>query len=357
MGSKLRIAVVANANSIHTIRWVKWLRKKKHEVTVFSLNDGEDCVYFGPEPALDRSLIFNLGKNVRKTTSELQAKIDEFKPDLVHGFFLVNHGMYASRIKGYPKVVTALGSDVLIAPNESKLMSWIVKKTVKDSDLIISVADHLNSVVSPWKKNHVESISSPLGIDVKKFKPLKKENLIIFNRGFKKVYSPLTLVEAISEISDEIKDYKVIMCGEGPLLEACKNYVNKQSLNDLISFSGFIPNEDLVDLLGRAKILVSPALSDGTPVSILEGLASGCIILSSQIPANKFWTVENKTGLSFDAKNSLQLSDCILKAVNDKSIEQNALIHGPEMVEKYADWNTEMLRIEEKYYNLVKIAK
>ena len=98
-------------------------------------------------------------------------------------------------------------------------MSWIAKKTVKDSDLIISVADHLNSVVSPWKKNHVESISSPLGIDVKKFKPLKKENLIVFNRGFKKVYSPLTLVEAISEISDEIKDYKVIMCGEGPLLD------------------------------------------------------------------------------------------------------------------------------------------
>ena len=78
MSSKLRIAVVANAKSIHTIRWVKWLRKKNHEVTIFSLNEAEDCVYFGPEPALDRSLIFNLGKNVRKTTSELQAKIDEF---------------------------------------------------------------------------------------------------------------------------------------------------------------------------------------------------------------------------------------------------------------------------------------
>ena len=357
MGSKLRIAVVANANSIHTTRWVKWLRKKNHEVTVFSLNKGEDCVYFGPEPALDRSLIFNLGKSVRKTTSELQVKIDEFKPDLVHGFFLVNHGMYASRIKGYPKVVTALGSDVLIAPNESKLMSWIVKRTVKNSDLIISVAEHLNDIVSPWKENHVESITSPLGIDVKKFRPLEKENLIVFNRGFKEVYSPLTLLEAISEISNKIKNYKVIMCGKGPLLETCKNYVNKQSLNDLISFAGYVPNEDLVDLLGRAKILVSPALSDGTPVSILEGLASGCIILSSQIPANKFWTVKNKTGLSFDAENSSQLSDCILKAINDSSIEENALIYGPQIVEKHADWNTEMLRIEEKYYNLVKIAK
>ncbi|GIR27633.1 MAG: hypothetical protein CM15mP42_05830 [Methanobacteriota archaeon] len=101
--------------------------------------------------------------------------------------------------------------------------------------------------------------------------------------------------------------------GKGHCSKHVKIMLKKQSLNDLISFSGYVPNEELVDLLGRAKILVSPALSDGTPVSILEGLASGCIILSSQIPANKFWTVENKTGLSFDVKNSLQLSDCILK--------------------------------------------
>ncbi|GIR27634.1 MAG: hypothetical protein CM15mP42_05840 [Methanobacteriota archaeon] len=161
---------------------------------------------------------------------KLQSEIDSFGPDIVHGFSLVNHGMYASRISNYSKIVTAMGSDVLISPNESKLLAWIVKKTVNNSNLVISVADHLNDVVSPWKKNHVESITSPLGIDVKKFKPLKKENLIVFNRGFKEVYSPLTLVEAISEISDKIKDYKVIMCGKGPLLEACKNYVKETIL-------------------------------------------------------------------------------------------------------------------------------
>ena len=60
MVTKLRVAVVANATSIHTIRWVKWLRQRGHEVAIFSLNEANDCIYFGPEPALDRSLIFNL---------------------------------------------------------------------------------------------------------------------------------------------------------------------------------------------------------------------------------------------------------------------------------------------------------
>ena len=66
--------------------------------------------------------------------TELQTKIDEFKPDLVHGFFLVNHGMYASRIKGYPKVNDSNRIRRVNSPNKSKLLSWIVKRTIKNSD-------------------------------------------------------------------------------------------------------------------------------------------------------------------------------------------------------------------------------
>ena len=52
MEPKLRIAIVANANSIHTVRWVSWLEKKGHQVSIFSLKEGKKCTYFGPEPCL-----------------------------------------------------------------------------------------------------------------------------------------------------------------------------------------------------------------------------------------------------------------------------------------------------------------
>ena len=75
MNSSLRIAVVANVNSIHTTRWVNWLNDRGHQVQIFSLNEGENCTYFGTEPALNRSLIFNLGSAVRRTTKKLQSEI------------------------------------------------------------------------------------------------------------------------------------------------------------------------------------------------------------------------------------------------------------------------------------------
>ena len=159
-------------------------------------------------------MIFNLGKNVRKTTNELQTKIDEFKPDLVHGFFLVNHGMYASRIKGYPKVNTAMGSDVLIAPEESKLLSWIVKRTIKNSDSVFG-PPLLIDRIKEWKLE-TDLNENIIGIDTSVFKPKEKNNSIVFARGFKEVYNPLVVAKAFESLDSQLEDYNFILCGEGP---------------------------------------------------------------------------------------------------------------------------------------------
>ena len=55
------------------------------------------------------------------------------------------------------------------------------------------------------EKCDVNAIVSPLGIDVEKFKPLKKDNLIIFNRGFQEVYSPVTILEAWKKFQIKFK--------------------------------------------------------------------------------------------------------------------------------------------------------
>ena len=233
MTSRLRIAVIANVNSIHTTRWVSWLRNRGHEVQNFSLNEGENCIYFGPEPALDRSLIFNLGSSVRKTTSELQKKIDSFRPDLVHGFSLVNHGMYASRISRYPRIVTAMGSDVLIAPDKSKLLSWIVRRTVKHCDAIFG-PPLLIDLIEKWNVNDNLN-SNVMGVDCALFKPLKKTKSIVFARGFDEIYNPLIVSKAVSILSSKFKDYKFILCGEGALKSKSEVILNESKY---VEFTG-----------------------------------------------------------------------------------------------------------------------
>ena len=349
MSSKLRIAVVANANSIHTTRWVTWLRENDHEVTIFSLNEGEDCVYFGPEPALDRSLIFNLGKNVRKTTKELQAKIDEFKPDIVHGFFLVNHGMYASRIEGYPKIITAMGSDVLVAPNESRLLSWIVKRTIKNSDSIFG-PPLLIDKIKEWNLD-AELNENVIGIKTSIFKPAEKTKTIVFARGFKEVYNPLIVAKAFESLDAKLEDFNFILCGEGPLkteseriLSYCKN----------VEFTGQISEIKLAEIVGKAQLVISPSLSDSIPLTILEAVACGTPVVASDIAANQHWVDEKLPVYIFDKDDSNDLAEKILEIIKDESILKNTIETGPKLIKKKYTWEKESKKVLNKYYDLIR---
>ena len=353
MESKLRIAIVANANSIHTVRWVNGLKNKGHIVKVFSLNNHDTASYFGPEPPLDRRYFLTLGNNVRKTTTLLQSMINDFKPNLVHGFFLTNHGMYASRIKKFPIIVTAMGSDVLLAPNESKLLSWIVKNVVKRANMIVVVSEALSKNIVSWGIDSSKIVVSPLGIDVKSFKSLNKEKSVLFSRGFKEVYDPLTLVKAIPYVISKRPDIKFILCGDGPLREQCISYLSKKKMINFVEFPGYVSNEVLSTITGNALVMVSPSLSDGTPVSLLEGLASGCALVTSDIPANRFWTIKNKTGLMFDKGNSKHLGEVLVNVLNDNSLLKNVLREGPKLVKENADWDSEISKIERMYYNII----
>ncbi|MDG1545732.1 MAG: glycosyltransferase, partial [Candidatus Poseidoniia archaeon] len=308
----------------------------------------DDCVYFGPEPALDRSLIFNLGKNVRNTTSELQTKIDEFKPDIVHGFFLVNNGMYASRIEGYPKVMTALGSDVLISPNESKLLSWIVKRTIKKSDSVFGPPLLINEI-KEWNLS-TELNSNVIGINCSLFKPLEKTKTIVFARGFKEVYNPHVVSKAIKLLDSKLDGFQFVLCGDGPLkseseeiLKTCKN----------VEFTGHINEGKLAELVGKAQLVISPSLSDSIPLTILEAVACGSPVVASNIPANQNWVDEKLPVYIFDKEDPNNLAEKILEIVNDQTILNEALEIGPSLIKEKYSFENEGEKVEKKYFDLV----
>ena len=148
--------------------------------------------------------------------------------------------MYSSRISNYPKVVTAMGSDVLLAPKESKLLDWIIKKTVKQSDAVIG-APLLIDLVKEWKVNQNLN-PNVMGVDCSLFIPLEKSNSIVFARGFEEVYNPLIVSKAIASLSSKLDKWEFILCGRGTLESKCKDILNHC---ENVKFTGQLEIEQL----------------------------------------------------------------------------------------------------------------
>ena len=348
MEPKLRIAIVANANSIHTIRWVNWLEKKGHEVTVFSLKEGEKCTYFGPEPRLDRSLIIDLGNDVRKTTRKLQTLIDEVKPDLIHGFFLTNHAFYAGRMENYPIVVTAMGSDVLVHPKESRLLSWVIKKTGNNSMKVIC-PPLLSKDLVKLGVDENKIVTNLIGINTDIFKPLEKEKCVVFSRGFKDIYNPKVVAKAIILVHKRDPEIKFYLAGDGPL----KQTIEEDLEGHNVEFTGQLTEKELGGIMGKSKIVISSSLSDSIPLTIFEAMACGSILIVSNNHGHRQWDKEDYPILFFGKNDSRKLADFIIKSCTNEVLLKEALMQGPELVKLNWTWEKQANLILKEYKAII----
>jgi hypothetical protein len=87
--------------------------------------------------------LWRLSNALRYQRRGLGRAIDSVEPDVVHAHYVVEHGFYAALTGRRPLVVTAWGSDVLLAPRRSPPARAIVRYTVRRADLVTSNNEHM----------------------------------------------------------------------------------------------------------------------------------------------------------------------------------------------------------------------
>lgn len=80
---------------------------------------------------------------------------------------------------------------------------------------------------------------------------------ILFAGRFFEVKGPLESIKAVEIVAKELEGVKLVMVGDGPLLETCKQYVSQNNLETLVEFVEPLPQKDLFDLLQTIPYLTS----------------------------------------------------------------------------------------------------
>ena len=180
-------------------------------------------------------------------------------------------------------------------------------------------------------KNKV--IAIPNGINVERITPnLPKEEFLKQLGLSQDVFIILTmgrlapqkgieyLLRAIPIIKLEIsKPFKVLIVGEGPLRTHLENLAKKLDITNDVLFLGF--RSDIGNLLNIADIVVLPSLWEGLSIALLEAMAAGKPIITTNISSNKEVLIDNGyAGLIVPKRNSAALSEAILKLYDNRNL-------------------------------------
>lgn len=150
------------------------------------------------------------------------------------------------------------------------------------------------------------------------------------------------LLKAWGEHSKKYLDDKLIIVGNGPLLEGFKNdYKDVKS----IEFTGAIDYDSIAEYYAKSDVFIIPTLEDNWSLVVPEAMACGLPVATSIYNGCHVDLVkEGVNGTTFDPLNDSSILSC-LEFFHDKDLKQM----GQKSIEIEKDFNTE--NVSNRIYN------
>jgi glycosyltransferase involved in cell wall biosynthesis len=361
----MKFCFLATANSIHSFKWIKYFAEKGHEIHWISLQKNE----FGdlknvkfyllkqyPTKFLD--IIFN-AISVKKL-------IKEIKPDILHAHYAGVNGILGALSGFHPFVLTAWGSDILVA-GKNFLTKPLIKLALRKADLITCDAEHMKEAMIKLGAKPEKIKIIYFGVDTKKFCPGPKDEelirklgiedcpVVISLRNLEPIYDVETLIRAIPLVLKEIPSVKFIIAGKGFEEEKLKNLAKELKVSESVRFVGFIPNDELPKYLRTVDVYVSTSLSDaGISASTAEAMACGLPVIITKTGENEKWVKDSEGGYLIPIKNPKILAEKIVYLIKNEKLRKEFSKVNRATIEEKNNYYKEMGKMEKLYEKIAK---
>lgn len=214
-----------------------------------------------------------------------------WQPDVMQVHFAVPTGPAGwalSRLYHIPYVLTAHLGDVPggVPEKTGRWFRWVFPFTHpiwKDAAQVVAVSEHTRQLALQHYPVNIQVV--PNGVDTQVLNPGIIEPhdppQIIFAARFMPQKNPLQIVRVLSGL--RALPWKCLMFGDGPLRPQVAEAIEREGLQDRIALLGWVSPEQVLTHYAQSDVLFMPSLSEGFPLTGVQGLAMGLAIVASRI--------------------------------------------------------------------------
>jgi len=354
----MKICFLGDGNSIHIRRWLDFFHVRGHDVHLITFsNVVHQNIIVHKIGDFDINIS---GGNWQYIFSTMQIRklIKKNKFDIINAHFVTSYGFLAALSGAKPLVVSAWGTDILVAPKRNVVYKAITKYALNSANLITSDSNFMSEAIHQLTNTDVLTV--PMGVEedlcYKDRKESTDEIKILSLRTINLNSNIDIIINAFAKLitSHEGISFKLIITNDGPEMENIKMLVKQLDIEKNVDIRGFVSRDELIDLLYCSHMHITIPESDSTSVTLLEAMASGIITIASDIPANREWIDHKKNGLITEKIDVESLKISMEIALNDSEFRQGSSKLSREVILKKAIWTQNMQLVENKYLNLLK---
>jgi len=361
-----------NGASYFTQRLASLLAAKGHNVSVIAPSERfSDTVTLRDGVTVYglRSITTPFYKNFRISPliwsqATIQKIVHDVHPDVIHlqNHFIIGKGVLAAaRELGIP----VMGTNHFMPENlvhvfhmprfieeRLKLLGWNQFLHVfKDLDVVASPTRTAAQLIQRYGlQKEVTPVSC--GIDLTRFNtqndatrlkkqygvPMDRKVILSVGRLEKEKRVEVTL-RALPEIVAKT-DAHFIIAGIGKLQSALQQLAKSLGVSDHVTFTGFVPDEDMPDLYKTADVFVTAGIAELQSIVTMEAMASGLPVVAVNAVALPELVHDAENGFLFDAEDSTALARGVVTLLSDEALYSRMSKASLAIIQKHDIHNT-----------------
>ncbi len=160
----------------------------------------------------------------------------------------------------------------------------------------------------------------------------------------------LLLVEAARQLLVKGYKFRLLLVGDGPFREYLTALIERYELTDAVKITGWATSEEVGEYIQVSRAMVLPSFAEGLPVVIMEALAMGRPVISTNIAGIPELLGNNACGWLVTAGSVESLADAMVKVLETPIDHLNSLgIQGAQRVRQHHDALIETRRLADYF--------
>lgn len=297
-----------------------------------------------------------------------QKIIASFRPALVHALRIPFEGMFATTLTGpHRTIVSTWGNDLTLHAPASGVLGRRTRSTLASVHGLVLDCERDVGLARTWGypasrptivlpgNGGVHLPAPPTDEAVARTRHRLRlavgTPMVLSPRGPREYLRLANLCQAIPSVLREHPDSTFVFADaehSRPLTELAHALGISASCR-------FLPCQSAAEMAGlfsAADVFVSPSAHDGTPNTLIEGMAAGCLPVAGSTASIREWITPDHNGLLCDPERPADIAAAVTRALRDDRLRKDARELNRDLVSRRADRDTTLLRADEFYHRI-----
>ena len=247
-----------------------------------------------------------------------------------------------------------------VAKHQFYYYKYIMPHLLKKAEKVICISENTKSdIISFYNMDESKIQVIYNGFDTEQFndKTNESDNILEkYNIDYKYILmvgasykhkNLETVIKALKTIEQQC-NYKILIIGkESDYVAELKKLSLELELSDRVKFLGYVEGAELPLFYKHAEIFAYPSLYEGFGFPLLEAMACGTAVISSN--SSSLPEVTSDSALLFDPRDEKQLADEIVELMTNEALKEELVLKGKQNVQRFS-WDY----TAEKIYKIIK---